>query len=81
MDCENCRHLTVVGLHDTGPRSHMHTKVSGNRGLETFKQIQRDQRKLRNSMFVLTNTQFRSDTTNTYTASTGFERADSSFVA
>ena len=21
MDCENCRHLTVVGLHDTGPRS------------------------------------------------------------
>ena len=19
MDCENCRHLTVVGLHDTGP--------------------------------------------------------------
>ena len=20
MDCENCRHLTVVGLHDTGPR-------------------------------------------------------------
>ena len=18
-DCENCRHLTVVGLHDTGP--------------------------------------------------------------
>ena len=21
-DCENCRHLTVVGLHDTGPRSH-----------------------------------------------------------
>ena len=22
MDCENCRHLTVVGLHDTGPRHH-----------------------------------------------------------
>ena len=21
LDCENCRHLTVVGLHDTGPRS------------------------------------------------------------
>ena len=21
MDCENCRHLTVVGLHDTGSRS------------------------------------------------------------
>ena len=21
MDCEDCRHLTVVGLHDTGPRS------------------------------------------------------------
>ena len=21
MDCENCRHLTVVGLHDTGPRA------------------------------------------------------------
>ena len=21
MDCENCRHLTVVGLHDTGPWS------------------------------------------------------------
>ena len=21
MDCGNCRHLTVVGLHDTGPRS------------------------------------------------------------
>ena len=21
MDCENCRHLTIVGLHDTGPRS------------------------------------------------------------
>ena len=21
MDCENCRYLTVVGLHDTGPRS------------------------------------------------------------
>ena len=20
MDCEDCRHLTVVGLHDTGPR-------------------------------------------------------------
>ena len=20
LDCENCRHLTVVGLHDTGPR-------------------------------------------------------------
>ena len=20
MDCENCRHLTVVGFHDTGPR-------------------------------------------------------------
>ena len=21
MDCENCRHLTVVGFHDTGPMS------------------------------------------------------------
>ena len=21
MDCEDCRHLTMVGLHDTGPRS------------------------------------------------------------
>ena len=21
MDCEDCRHLTVVGLQDTGPRS------------------------------------------------------------
>ena len=21
MDCENCRHLTVIGLHDTGPRT------------------------------------------------------------
>ena len=21
MDCENCRHLTFVGLHDTGPRT------------------------------------------------------------
>ena len=21
LDCENCRHLTVVGLHDTGPRT------------------------------------------------------------
>ena len=21
MDCENCRHLTVVGLHGTGPRA------------------------------------------------------------
>ena len=20
MDCEDCRHLTVVGLHDTGPK-------------------------------------------------------------
>ena len=20
MDCEDCRHMTVVGLHDTGPR-------------------------------------------------------------
>ena len=23
MNCENCLHLTVVGLHDTGPRSTM----------------------------------------------------------
>ena len=23
MDCENCRHLTVVGLHCNGPRSHL----------------------------------------------------------
>ena len=21
LDCENCRYLTVVGLHDTGPRN------------------------------------------------------------
>ena len=21
LDCEDCRHLTVVGLHDTGPRT------------------------------------------------------------
>ena len=32
MDCENCRHLTVVGLHDTGPCSdkccHTKTKVA-----------------------------------------------------
>ena len=24
MDCEDCRHLTVVGLHDTGPRFDSH---------------------------------------------------------
>ena len=24
MDCENCLHLTVVCLHDTGPRSQLH---------------------------------------------------------
>ena len=23
LDCENCRHLTVVGLHDAGPWCHM----------------------------------------------------------
>ena len=23
LDCENCRHLTVVSLHDTGPRSYL----------------------------------------------------------
>ena len=28
MDCENCRHSTVVGLHDTGPRSEVKGWVS-----------------------------------------------------
>ena len=23
LDCENCRHLTIVGLHDTGPWTHL----------------------------------------------------------
>ena len=34
LDCENCRHLTVAGLHDTGPWARMHHKVVGNFGSE-----------------------------------------------
>ena len=33
MDCENCRHLTVVGLHDTGPKS-LETRESYNIAFE-----------------------------------------------
>ena len=29
MDCENCRHLTVVGLHDTGPRTSLADDLFG----------------------------------------------------
>ena len=36
MDCENCRHLTVVGLHDTGPgpglaKTNLQGRVQGGR--------------------------------------------------
>ena len=31
LDCENCRHLTVVSLHDTGPWKKIHTKSRGPR--------------------------------------------------
>ena len=29
LDCEHCRHLTVVELHDTGPRVHSRPKSAG----------------------------------------------------
>ena len=37
LDCEDCRHLTVVGLHDTGPRTETciwHSGIGGRRLLE-----------------------------------------------
>ena len=33
LDCENCRHLTVVGLHDTGPRFGNGRRVWGEAGI------------------------------------------------
>ena len=29
LDCENCRHLTVVGFHDTGPRWSLLPRTDG----------------------------------------------------
>ena len=37
MDCEDCRHLTVVGLHDTGPCTEPHLQLNRRRRITIFR--------------------------------------------
>ena len=58
MDCENCRHLTVVGLHDTGPWLHSfktNVSVSGVfdfRNYQTISETTKRYQKLPNLLII-----------------------------